>query len=594
MAEFYKKHENLFIFFLALMLQAALFLFWDGRYQDTDSYTHALRMADMLTSGTWAETLFMHDNYPFGQVLHFTRITDVFWTLCSLPFLPFLPVKQAVFYGGLLYQPVMTVLCAFALLWAMKPYFPPVLRLVGITAFFLQPPIAFVYMPAKPDHHVIINFFCFLAIGCFTHAFVSEKEKYFSLAGVCAALMVWTSPEGFLLSFLLIAGLAFCVLLRLADFKNIVVFTRSLFLCVLVFLILNPPYQGFFHADNSRLSFLTVVIFGFAAAAALIEQAVINRGRLNSVVSRFLFFGVLGGVFFGLTVLLFGKEAVLSSPISPELWEVWGKNILELMPAFENFSDLASFVLPSLLMFAVLGLFYKRFSPVQKKLAVITGTALVLLAVMAFFSSRFGRNASVFLPFAVVLALAVLFENRKIQKNSSVFPLLLYAGCLFYLTASYAGYYFGAVELQSVAEAKLEPYFARDGGVMAEGNIAPKIAWETGRAVVGSPYHTNEAGIIDMKKFFNTADDDVALQILKKRGVGTVVLRNPLFMTPLARQKQVYYHRDTALIDRLYAGRSVPCWLVSPAGMTPDIMQNYLIFVADFSRCPGYASAKPE
>lgn len=593
-AEFYKKHENIFIFFLALIPQLAVFLFWDGRYQDTDSYTHALRAADLLASGGWAETPFMHDNYPFGQILHFTRIADVFWLICSLLFLPFLPMKQAVFYGGLLYQPIMMVSCAFALLWAMKPYFSPMFRLAGVTAFFLQTPIVLVYMPAKPDHHVMINFFCFLTIGCFTHAFVSGKEKYFSLAGIFAALMVWTSPEGSLLSFLLIAGLAFCVLLQLTDFKVILVFTRVLFAGTLIFLVVNPPYQGFFHADNSRLSFLIVVVFGFTALAALIEQKIIEKGRLSSPVLRFLFFGTLGGVFFGLTVLLFGKRAVLSSPISPELWEVWGKNILELMPAFENFSDLASFVLPSLLMFLLLVLFYKRFTPVQKQLAVVTGAALVLLAVMAFFSSRFGRNASIFLPFAVVLVAAVLFENRGRKKSGTVFPLLLYAGCLFYLSATYAGYYFGAIELQSVAESGLEQYFARKGGVMAEGNIAPKIAWETGRAVVGSPYHTNEAGIIDMKKFFNAVDDGEAMEIVKKRGVGTVVLRNPLYMTPLAQQKQVYFHRDTHLIDRLYARRGVPCWLVSPAGMPPDVLQNYLIFVVDFTRCPGYSSAKSE
>lgn len=594
MADYYKKHENILIFFLVLIPQLSLFLFWDGQYQDTDSYTHALRAADLLASGVWAETLFMHDNYPFGQMLHFTRIADVFWLVCSLPFLVFLPLKQAVFFGGLLYQPVMTAACAFALLWAMKPYFPPLFRLVGVTAFFIQTPVMVIYMPAKPDHHVLINFFCFLTIGCLTHAFVSERKKYFALAGAAAALMVWTSPEGFLLSFLLIAGMAFCVLLRLADFKGIFVFVRSLFIWSGLFLIINPPYQGLFHADNSRLSFLVVVIFGFAALAAGIEQKIIEKGRLNSAVSRFLFFGGQGIAFFGLTLLLFGPDAVLSSPISPELWEVWGKNILELMPAFNNFSDVVSFVLPSLVMFLVLALFYKRFSPVQKRLAVITGTALVVLAGLAFFSSRFGRNASVFLPFAFVLAMAVLFENRKVNISASLFSLLLYFGCLFYLTAVYAGYYFGAVELLPGVESRLGQYFAPNGGVMAEGNIAPKIAWETGRAVVGSPYHTNEAGILDMKKFFNTSDNDVAVEIVKKRGIRTVVLRNPLYLTPLDRQKQVYYHRDTKLSDRLLAGRGIPCWLVVPPGMPPDVLQNYLIFTVDFARCPGYSAAKPE
>lgn len=121
-SELYLRHEYVFAFCFVLIWQVYLICQSQATLSETDNFTHALRLADFISSGSWAETMYMHDNWPFGQMLHFTRITDMFLFAASLPFLPFTDVKQAVFYGCFLYQPLIAGLSAAGLIWAGKAF----------------------------------------------------------------------------------------------------------------------------------------------------------------------------------------------------------------------------------------------------------------------------------------------------------------------------------------------------------------------------------------------------------------------------------------------------------------------------------------
>ena len=80
MYAFYKKHEYFFIIAFVLISQLVVLPELRDRYPDTDNYTHARRVLDLILSKNWAETPYMHTNYPFGEILHFTR----FSFLCPL------------------------------------------------------------------------------------------------------------------------------------------------------------------------------------------------------------------------------------------------------------------------------------------------------------------------------------------------------------------------------------------------------------------------------------------------------------------------------------------------------------------------------
>ena len=99
LSSFYIKHEYAFVLFFVLIWQLSLIAVSGNRFLETDNYTHALRLMDFIQSGSWREILYLHDNCPFGQILHFTRLTDMFLFVTTLPFLPFFELKQAVLYG---------------------------------------------------------------------------------------------------------------------------------------------------------------------------------------------------------------------------------------------------------------------------------------------------------------------------------------------------------------------------------------------------------------------------------------------------------------------------------------------------------------
>ena len=102
---FATEHPYLTTLFLTLIMSffaLPLMYFEAGHifYTDTDSYTRALRVVDWLQNFSWNEKLFPYSNPPDGFELHFTRALDWFWLIFSLPFLPLLSLKSAVFYAG--------------------------------------------------------------------------------------------------------------------------------------------------------------------------------------------------------------------------------------------------------------------------------------------------------------------------------------------------------------------------------------------------------------------------------------------------------------------------------------------------------------
>ena len=99
MYAFYKKYEYVILSLFVVIPYLYASPFWDGGYRDTDCYIHAWRVYDLMQTQRWAEEILMKSNYPFGEVIHYTRIMDVMWLLIALPLTFFYPLKEAVFNG---------------------------------------------------------------------------------------------------------------------------------------------------------------------------------------------------------------------------------------------------------------------------------------------------------------------------------------------------------------------------------------------------------------------------------------------------------------------------------------------------------------
>ena len=589
--EFYAKHEYAFVCFFILAWQVFLICLSKPILSETDNFTHALRVVDFIRSGSWTEIMYMHDNYPFGQILHFTRAMDMVLYACSLPFLPFTDVQQAVLYGCFLYQTVIAVLSATALIWTGKASFGPFLRLLLVTFYFCQYPVLILFTAGRADHHVLLNLLQIVILGNLMHGFKTQNNAYFKAAGLFAGLAVWTTPEGFLNNMLILAGLVCCWLIKKQNMNQIRLLTQYFFLSAAYCLILNPPMQGVFFPDNGRLSILLVAILGFAFISFYMEERMENENIISSFPSRFFSITLASLFSFGFVLFLFGAQTVFAPPIPPELFDIWTKYITELLPSFGTPSALAKFngFLLAALFLSVPTLF---FAPDQYRKTIITvGIPVVFFAVMTLLSRRFGRTGSVFAALMITLCLRIWYQKvTLLHKECLQFFLII--PCGIYLLCSYLFLLCLSYDTQLSSQALITdpdeymPYISKEkGGILTASSRGPETAWGTGIPVIGSPYHSNARGIMAAYNILYGTNPVSVQQLLKERQIKTILLDNPFYYLPKNIKKDRVVFNPHTFLGRLLQQKETFCF-VRPAPDVPEkVKKRYLIYLVNFDNC---------
>lgn len=112
MYAFFKKYEYWIVALIVALPYLFAYNIWDHGYRDTDCYIHAWRAYELFQTHHWSEQILMKSNYPFGEVIHYTRFMDVLWIILALPLMLLYPVKEAIFNAGILFQPFIAVLTA--------------------------------------------------------------------------------------------------------------------------------------------------------------------------------------------------------------------------------------------------------------------------------------------------------------------------------------------------------------------------------------------------------------------------------------------------------------------------------------------------
>ena len=588
-AALYTKHEYSFVLGFVLIWQTVLLATANGKFVETDSYTHALRLMDMIESGSWQEILYRHDNCPFGQMLHFTRITDMFLFLTVLPFRPFMELKQAIVFGGFLYNPLIACLSAVALIWAGRTFLTPLLRAAVVFCYFGFPVIVALFLAGRPDHHVLLNLLLIMLCGCLLHGAKTQKTAYYKLAGIFGGLAVWATPEGFLACIFLFAGMVAAWLCRYQNIRQIRFFSQFLFITTAVCLIVNPPMQGIFHPDNGRLSILMVVVLGLSFVSFYIEEFLEKKSYIRSFFRRLASLSFLGLMSFGFIFSLFDGDVVFSSPIPPELYEIWTRFIVELQPGYTGnlFTSYGNNFF-----FALIAGFI-AFWPASlqmRKLLLTFCLPLLLFALITLVSLRFERTGHIYFVFALVPILFLFLKHFPFSKKISllILPLLAY----FYIAALFACHKAQIFWQNRIMDpAEYSSYISpKNECILTLTNRGPEIAWGTGKAVIGSPYHSNAEGIIDAYNILQGTDINRVRTLLKKRHIGTIILDNPKYW---ARQINAVIVEGT----ETFAGKIVSelqnfCFLRQVTHMQEDdmqspedIVQKNLIFYVDFRRC---------
>lgn len=532
MLKIYEKYEKLFLLIFFLTPYFLLFSFWDGLYRDSDNYTHAIRVLDFLQSGTWAEQPFIHSNYPKGEILNFTRIIDVIWVFFALPFLPFFSLKDSVFYAGLLMQPSLAVLTAWAVNAQLKPYFGTYARLSAVIFFFFLPAVIQIYMFARPDHHTVIVFLGCCQTACFLKYLKQKDMFYMKTAGLIGAMLLWVSIEGILFSYFLASAWTVLWIAGKEDLKSVKIFMLYAFIFSFLFLLLNPPYEGLFFLDNGRLSILPVTVFGFSALAFFITDGGYLRSMTRTPAMRFVCLLILTAIFALLLLLVFGGvERVLAPYFPEEIKNRWAVCIGEFLPASFSKVAFASFAVPSIFALCFGLCAFKSSSADERKALILTLIPLLFFFLLTLKHIRFSENTAVFSVFPVVLFWRNFFKEDapKTPCISGLILCFLYLFGVFYLSfcmlqiqEGYSHYKFSVYGFERIV-----PYLSakgREGSILLFDSQGPEAIWATERPVIGTPNHRNIEGIVDTHTMLYGQSSDEVIKLLKKHSVTDVLI----------------------------------------------------------------------
>ena len=129
-----------------------------GAFADGDSYLRLIRIEQLLASWNWFDVTIPDTNAPYGASVHWTRLFDVVILTVAAPIMMFTDTARALFLSGMIISPIIHLLSAAALIWAVKPllgarsaYFVAAVSAAqaGILAFAII---------GRADHHMMFVF----------------------------------------------------------------------------------------------------------------------------------------------------------------------------------------------------------------------------------------------------------------------------------------------------------------------------------------------------------------------------------------------------------------------------------------------------
>lgn len=584
---FYKKYENYFIFLFFLCVEFPVFIELVPRYQDTDNYTHAIRIIDLIKSKQWFETPYMHTNYPFGEILHFTRITDICWIICSLFLFPFFTLQKAIFWGGIIYQATFLLGCLYAIVWSLKKIISPFYRLLAISLFFLQPSVVDVFMLTRPDHHILTAFFSILTFGGFIRIINNEK-KYIWITSLYAALGIWVSFEGLAI----LALLSFCLAILwlysyhpIADLKNLF-FYLTVF--CLFFLIINPPYEGFFYPDNARFSWLFVISF----LLATISFYICSKIHLNNFFTKFLSLFNCSIISFFILVFLFSFDTVFACWFPPFIKFNWANFISELQPATSSKISLKLCLIPPILSIIATILCLKKSTLFERKIILHAIVPTIVFTILSCSSVRYARLSSPFLIYPIIFYVKKHFEKKELPKfftYSKTFYFYLLFSVLLVLYNHLITYKFIKIG-NHTSISVIKPYLSeKKEALLTENSFGPEAIWETGLPVISAPYHRNIEGIADNVYILEDENINNIVFLLKKHRVSDIAIymaspNNPNILSFDWRDRELFVlfnKKRNTLFPRLIRGKNLPCGFQQ----VKEIPFPWLIYHVDFSEC---------
>ncbi len=601
----YYPHIALALFFL--VIQALLYRISAqvpyGELADPDGYMRLLRVEHLLSSGHWFDQTVPESNAPHGESSQWSRPLDVLLILGALPLWPFLGLKNALFWWGVWFSPVVQMFSVVALAWAGAVLFKPASRMHLSLFFLCQPALIDYYCAGRPDHHSLLMF-CFIIITGQMLRILTRppSNRLLICAGLMQAFMLWISIEALTVCLLtqLALGLAWVVRRPDAARQNLLV-SFALTCGVCVALLVETPEHLLRFDVYDRLCGLNLAMFSaqtlFWFVMARLEK---NPRRIASWLQRLLA-GAAGAVVC-LVVIYILSPRFFHGPyanVDPRLAQLWLKNVREVAPLAAS----ASALLPQTLtwlgsIFLVVPFLFFDFKnrikdSAQLCIGVYFAFGIALFVVLTLAQIRWATYAELILIFPLTELLSRVLDWLETRISPKWFSpartllVMFFAAAylpfvlLFNLpaTAAHAPDQPAAIAakagslMQLAGWLKSEPLSREPHQrIVTHLDYGPEILYRTGIEVVGSPYHRNADGVLFTYDLMNRSDPDEARLDVDKRGVTLILIDGSPAEAGFYNQSGNNNSFYRQLLDK-----KIPAWL-SEIPLPPGLQVGYHLF----------------
>lgn len=548
--------EPLVYIFIIVYWSAQQILTNNGTYIDTDNYFHVLRTIDFMQNPSIFEHRFMWSNYPFGEISHWTKLPDILMSLLILPFLPFYPLKEAAFAGGLLFNPFLLI-TTFLVCWlGVKNLLNFRSRIAFFVILFAQIHFMQSFLADRPDHHSLLIFLMagtIWQIRCFSE---NKREKHLLFTAMFAATSLWVSAEGIFLYLGILGSFYLGYLLQKNKLSSIVKITSYYVCFTSIYYLINPPYQGYLYFDNGRLSLLYVLIAVWVNLSFYLSNFLKSKLKQTTLL-------ILSAI---LLIALTYFGGLLSSPLDKTLQTAFTSRISELNSG-GNIYYLA---------YPLIGLICaaKLLSKQSVLFTIYLTVNLALYTCLQIYAMRFLASAALFSAFLIALKL-----NQTKWKNLSFLAAIFLLYNIDFISFALNTLISNKIEdikPQTPTQINLDSNLLPSGAVVTDVFIAPYIIWYTEKPVIASPYHRNVEGILDNHQILFSSDMNKVIKLIRKHKVGSIYIPQNM--------DSDYYKEPEKNCDKLY-GQIMKCGNY-PEWLIKKNHPNSYLYVVDWQKLP--------
>lgn len=610
----------LFIFLIVLTAYGVLFYLQQDLISarvlsiDYDGYLHLLRVQEIHHNGHWDNDLNLRGNAPYGERLHWTRAMDLVLLCGAWVGSFFTDFDTSLFWWGVFVGPFLYVVSLCAIIGFGRAILPSgsVLFLALVFVANSQQ-IVSVYAVNRPDHHCLVaTFFLFAYITFILLLKRPQSSGLCLLSAFVSALGLWSSLESIALIGVSIAFLGLMWIVRGRVFsRTSFIYSLSLAGFVMITIFMDEPSGRYWTVAYDRRSVFHVVFFLLVALYWTVALLIERRRPTLSVATR-IGMALVGGLAIGAVISAVfpdafgGPMAAMDTRLTPLFLSQTGEfappslalfasNILVLAPgliylAYATISKpneteasrvLYWWLMILIVFYGALGTTLGRWMFTARFISILPNT-LLLIPVLKWEKRWYNAVAAFALTFVVIGSPFLVSLALDREGGSSGLPYHKLRAMLPFYHESGSddstdnanairkrrGREYDLALAATLAHMQTRDRTTERAIVLADIYVGHAIMYLTDFDVVGTPNHSNAAGILDTWRLVGASDDETAHSIVLARGIDYILIDDGLRHLAVIviddeehSATAVTSGTATTFVDRLDSGRR-PDWLV--------------------------------